>query len=45
LSKVYPIWKGIAENWRELMKLYDDEKEKETAPKLYAHLKKLQGVD
>jgi len=43
MSKVYPIWKGIAENWKELVKLYDEEKDQETAPKLYDHLKKLQG--
>jgi hypothetical protein len=43
MSEVYPIWKGIAENWKELMKLYDEEKDQKTAPKLYDHLKKLQG--
>jgi len=43
MSIAYPIWKGIAGDWEILMKLYDEEKDQETAPKLYAHLKKLQG--
>ena len=41
LSSVYPIWKGIADNWEKLMKLYEEEKNQETAPKLYDHLQKL----
>jgi len=45
LSKKYPIWKGIAEEWDTLMKLYDEERDCETAPKLYAHLKKCRGEE
>ena len=43
LSGVYPIWKVIADNWEKLMKLYEEEKDCETAPKLYDHLQKCRG--
>jgi len=40
VSQVYPIWKVITEEWDNLMKLYEEEKDGETAPKLYDHLQK-----
>ena len=38
--KIHPIWKPFVKNWGKLMRLYNEEKECETAPKLYSHLKK-----
>jgi len=43
MSKVYPIWKGIAEDWDILIKIYEEEKDCKTAPKLYDHLQKCRG--
>ena len=39
VSKVYPVWEGIAENWDKLMKLYNEEKDNRFAPRLYGFLK------
>jgi len=41
--KIYPIWKPFVESWGRLMALYIEEKDCETAPKLYDHLKKCRG--
>jgi hypothetical protein len=39
----YPIWKPILDNWDELMELYNEEKNQETAPKLYKLLSSIRG--
>lgn len=43
LATIYPIWEGIAGQWHTLMKLYEEEKDCETAPKLHDHLQKCRG--
>jgi len=40
---VYPIWDNFYRDWKILMQLYDEEKDCETAPKLYDHLQKCRG--
>ena len=40
-AKKYPIWSPFAEEWDTLMNLYEEEKDKEVAPKLYKALQEL----
>jgi hypothetical protein len=41
VAKVYPIWQPIANYWIELKELYDEERTKGDAPKLYKALRGL----
>lgn len=42
-SEKYPLWLPFFENWGELVKLYNKERNQVTAPKLYNLIQKLRG--
>ena len=43
VADIFPHWKRLVDNWRELEELYEEECEQGRAPKLYQRLTELQG--